>query len=190
MANEKNVFGERSEALRRLRAPWKDRPSIYRHLARHLHPEVPGLLPGAEDLPDEKPKGPGIKIKFSPGLHEGIGMHGNVESEAVEEIATPLKIAASRPPTRSLASLYKALTRHEAIAYVDPLLEWLGNDPEVDPEGMRALAVWLAMEAPDREPVKLAMALLGVFGLAEHIEVLQVLGRHDEFTLYAAVAFR
>jgi hypothetical protein len=47
--------------------------------------------------------------------------------------------------------------------------------------------MWLASQSPDREPVKFGIALLGMF-VATPSGLLQVLGRHDEFTLYSAVA--
>jgi len=53
---------------------------------------------------------------------------------------------------------------------------------------MSAIARWLATEAADREAVKLGVALLGYIGETEDMPLLFTLGRHEEFTLYAAVA--
>jgi hypothetical protein len=44
------------------------------------------------------------------------------------------------------------------------------------------------MEAPDREPVKFGIAILGLFRQPADEELFQALGRHDEFTLFCAVA--
>jgi hypothetical protein len=44
------------------------------------------------------------------------------------------------------------------------------------------------MKAPDREPVKFGIAILGLFQQPGDAELFQVLGRHDEFTLFCAVA--
>jgi hypothetical protein len=51
-----------------------------------------------------------------------------------------------------------------------------------------ALATWLAMNAPDRESVKIAMALLGLVADDQARAVLTTLAKHEEFTLYAVVA--
>ena len=50
------------------------------------------------------------------------------------------------------------------------------------------LARSFVTEAPDREPVKFGIALLGLFRQPGDEELFQTLGRHDEFTLFCAVA--
>ena len=54
---------------------------------------------------------------------------------------------------------------------------------------MRRVGHWLAATATERGPVKLGIALLGVAGVGSAAGLLRTLGAHDEFTLYAAVAF-
>ena len=76
-----------------------------------------------------------------------------------------------------------------ALGIVDPLIASLTQRP-VNTEGLHDLGVWLATTSPDREPVKLGIAFLGVSKLGDAIGVVRLLGRHEEFTLYAAVAFR
>jgi hypothetical protein len=51
-----------------------------------------------------------------------------------------------------------------------------------------ALAQWLAKRAPDRDSVKIAIAILGLVPNDESTRILEVLGRHEEFTLYSVVA--
>lgn len=53
---------------------------------------------------------------------------------------------------------------------------------------LEGTARWLITEARHREPVKLGIALLGLGHSPEDREVLRILGRHEEFTLYVAVA--
>jgi len=48
----------------------------------------------------------------------------------------------------------------------------------------------LATESADRGPVKFGIALLGALRLGAHQYVVSTLGKHDEFTLYAAVALK
>ena len=54
---------------------------------------------------------------------------------------------------------------------------------------MRRVGHWLAATATERGPVKLGIALLGVAGVGDAAGLLRILGAHDEFTLYAVVAF-
>src|SRR6516225_10111196 len=53
---------------------------------------------------------------------------------------------------------------------------------------MTELADSFVTESPDREPVKFGIAILGLFRVPEDQELFQTLGRHDEFTLFCAVA--
>ncbi|MFD1079345.1 hypothetical protein [Longispora fulva] len=46
----------------------------------------------------------------------------------------------------------------------------------------------LASRSSRREPVKLGLALMGLFPVVRHRDLLFTLGRHEEFTLFAAVA--
>ncbi|WP_436492729.1 hypothetical protein [Actinokineospora sp. HUAS TT18] len=80
--------------------------------------------------------------------------------------------------------LYAALREVPAISTVDGLLPRL----ELPRAGVRELGLRLATTAGDREPVKYGIALLGAAGDATDLGTLRVLGRHDEFTLFAAVA--
>ncbi len=73
----------------------------------------------------------------------------------------------------------------KTVDYIDPLLESV-SDEEVDRERLRAR--WLATGAPDREPLKAGIALFGLFPANDARELLLALGRHEEFTLYSAVA--
>jgi hypothetical protein len=57
-----------------------------------------------------------------------------------------------------------------------------------DSSALRAVARWLATTAPDRGAVKVGIALLGVTGVGDALDVVRTLGAHDEFTLYVAVA--
>jgi hypothetical protein len=63
-------------------------------------------------------------------------------------------------------------------------------DKKIAFDRLHAVARWLATEAPDREPVKTAIAILGILQGGEDRDLLLTLGRHEEFTLYAAVALQ
>jgi hypothetical protein len=92
------------------------------------------------------------------------------------------------PTDDHVSKLYAALKTYSSIDFVDPLLEQTANDGGIDADRLHDLAIWLATEAADREPVKLALAFLSVLpGLANR-KVILTLARHEEFTLYASVA--
>jgi len=71
---------------------------------------------------------------------------------------------------------------------VDQLLEAVTAADDLDAERMHAIAHWLAIGAADREPIKFAIALLGVCHGSDDRDLLLTLGRHEEFTLFASVA--
>jgi hypothetical protein len=165
---------------------WGDRPSLYWHIRAHIRPGEAGLAEGGETLPDEERVRGESKIGWAPGAMDGV--FGGVEDaeQVVDEIVRALRDLAEEATTEHTARLYALLAEHRTLDYVDPLLEIVGDD--TDPDRLRAVARWLATEAPDREPVKAGIALLGLFHGSDDREILLTLGRHEEFTLYAAVA--
>jgi hypothetical protein len=80
-------------------------------------------------------------------------------------------------------ALYDGLREGSVLAYVDELLARI-EDPEVHHD----VASWLVRDGEHREPVKFGIALLGLAAGPDDLEVLRVLGRHEEFTLFVSVA--
>ena len=73
------------------------------------------------------------------------------------------KAALKTPTDDRVAKLYTALKDGSAIDCVDPLLEQIVNDGNVNADRLHDVAIWLATKAADREPVKkTALAFLGV----------------------------
>jgi hypothetical protein len=177
-------------------APWGARPSLYEHLRTHY---VPGqrLPDAARELPDERgmraENGAELGVHWSPGAQDGAGRRGGVgpspESAAradhVVDLMRQLMISAT---PKHAQALYQALAHDYAIEIIDPLLERLLKDRLQRSRRLEEIGRWLATRAPDREPVKVGIALLGITTTGETRETLMLLGRHDEFTLYATVA--
>ncbi|KIC38845.1 hypothetical protein RA27_18320 [Ruegeria sp. ANG-R] len=67
------------------------------------------------------------------------------------------------------------------------MIELILEEQVLDAERLREIAFWFTTKAPDREPVKFSMALLGLLRGSDDSDVFLTLGRHDEFTLYSAV---
>ncbi|HYO12056.1 MAG TPA: hypothetical protein VE685_02555 [Thermoanaerobaculia bacterium] len=183
------IFGWSSWALPSDWTPWGDRPSLYEYIQAHVEPGRQGLTEGGETLPDEDEDVKGIH--WAAGAFDGaFGHHGGGASEAdtAQEILAALRAVLAKASRQNLERLYPLLAENSALEYVDPLLEGIAADSELDPERLRAVARWIATRGADRNAVKAAMALLGLFPGEEDRGLLLTLGRHEELTLYAAVA--
>ena len=168
--------------------PWPPGRSIYEHVYAHLPDQGPGLRDGGETLPDEKDDG---ALTWVAGGLDGAYLHhvaGKALRDRARMLHRALRVVVEDASAGKLKKLYDQLLGGSAIDAVDPLLELIEQKEDVDRERLASLALWLARHAPDREPVKIAIALLGLAGTSEHEQVLQVLGRHEEMTLYAAGA--
>lgn len=165
-----------------------DRPSLLGFIQQQL--DADGRLPDPFcRLPDEKPAGPGDITWMAGALDGALGHHagGAGVEETARDIARAIAAAAAKPKRRQLVALYDKVTNDDVLSFVDATIESLaGLRPSAVAVGH--IGTWLASESPDRGPVKLGMALLGVTGAPDG-SVLHELGAHEEFTLYAAVAF-
>lgn len=170
--------------------PWTGATSIYAHLQRHIVPGARGLTEGGARLPDE-PDDDG-SIRWSAGALDGaMGHHFGGAGGARDRAALlhrGLEVVLKDATTLGIAQLYQLMRQGAARECVDRLLERIVEKQALDAPRLGALARWIAANATDREPVKLAIALLGLAGGAEDRELLMTLGRHEEFTLYVAVA--
>jgi hypothetical protein len=174
--------------LESVNPPWGDRPSIYRHIQNNIRPGEPGLGEKGDLFPDETVRG-GKDIRWAPGAFDGVlGHHvrNNEAAEVANKILGSLRALTKKATDERARSLYSLLLEQSALSYVDNLLEAVVADAHLDTERIRHIALWLANGAADREPIKCAIALLGVFH-GDHRDLLLVLGRHEEFTLFAAV---
>ncbi len=160
-------------------------PSIYEFLSARA--DETGRLPEDVRLPDEAPAAPG-ELRWAPGALDGVFGHhvGSGEAEA-HQLAELLTRAANKPSRRRLKRLLAGITDN-MLEVVDATMKRL---VELEPrrDGVRRVGHWLAATATEREKVKLGIALLGIAGVGDAAGLLRTLGAHDEFTLYAAVAF-
>ena len=160
-------------------------PSIYEFLSAKA--DETGRLPEDVRLPDEAPSAPGTVV-WAAGALEGVFGHrvdsGNVEADRLAELLTR---AADKPSRRRLRRLMAGIT-HSMVEVVDATMARL-VELEARRDGIHRVGHWLAATATEREHVKLGVALLGLTGVGDAAGLLRTLGAHDEFTLYAAVAF-
>ncbi|MBM7769906.1 hypothetical protein JOD54_000110 [Actinokineospora baliensis] len=159
-----------------------DRPSIHDHVAGHLDPSGRGLLPGGDVLPDAQ-----IDHRRGGGLVPWSDGTALTHHPAEVATALPALVAAAIADGRHEA-LYSALCDRDVLAELDQVLS--GVRALGLPDGVRALGRKLATEAEHRAPVKFGIALLGLGADAADVDVLLRLGRHEEFTVFAAAAVR
>lgn len=165
------------------------KPSIYDHVRQHVPPAGLGLLKGGQKLPDEDElEG---RVRWAAGAMDGVGTHhfgtGADEGEPDEVFDLVFAATSGSPSAGAFDRLYARLVSCSAIGLVDPLLERIGQSP-LPPARIHRLGRRLAERSRHREPVKVGIALLGAVRGADDRELLTTLGRHEEFTVYSAVA--
>jgi hypothetical protein len=162
-------------------------PSLHAFILERLD-EAGRLADSGVTLPDEPESGDGIR--WAPGAMDGaFGHHGGggAAEQRAAQVADLFAKLARRTTTRRLRKLYAMLLDDNVLDYVDPMIERLAG-LEPDRARIHELGHWLATTASDRGPVKVGLALMGVTGLGDDVDVVRALGAHDEFTLFAAVA--
>lgn len=115
-------------------------------------------------LPDEKPLAPG-KVGWMAGVLDGVMGHhtggAGAAGETARDLAQAIVSASARPRRRELAALYTRLAAEDVLSFIDPAIEALAElrPPTTD---IAELGTWLASESPDRGPVEVGIALLGI----------------------------
>ncbi len=174
--------------LTNVERPWQDGVSIHSHIREHISPDANGLQAGGNRLPDEVDDG---GVKWAAGAMDGaFGHHGGGGNEQTRAklLHRALKVVVEDASSEKMKKLYEQLLQEGVLDFIDPLLELIAERQDLDAERLEELAVWIAKNAPDREPVKFAIAVLGIAQGSDNSTLLLTLGRHEEFTLYSAVA--
>jgi hypothetical protein len=166
-------------------------PSIYEHIRAHLSDS--GLDEGGETLPDEDAimSESEIALRWAPGALEGAFVrHAAAEDDeaVVTDVHRALLQLADHPDRGSRERAAAAMRRAEPRSHVDAVLERLRDSPPEDFGRLYVEMQAIATGADRREEVKFALAVLGAYGRDEDVELLRTFARHEEFTLYAAVA--
>jgi hypothetical protein len=144
-------------------------------------------------LPDEEPAS-GDKVRFASGAWDGILTHHmgtsgeHEEAKFVNDALDSLKKLIRSDDDRSRRDFYGRLLKTSIVPYADAFIEELSRQREFGPEALRRHARWLVQVATHREPLKVGVVLLGLSGTPEDVDDLIALARHDEFTLFEAVA--
>jgi len=170
--------------------PWAVSDSIYETIRSKI--DEHGRLQD-DKLPDDESFWEGQPLRWVAGGFDGaFGHHagGGKEEANIKETLRLLAELSRKPGPKTRRAAYLKLMEGDVLSVIDPLLEALRNYPGINAESLYHEAFWLAEKGAHRNAVKFGIALLGQFETEHHRELMLTLGRHDEFTLYAAVAIQ
>lgn len=172
-----------NEAVRPL---WEGRSSIY----SYIH-EQGNSLDGS--LPDDEEFWDGSEIRWvAGGLDGAFGHHAGPDNmtDEVRELVQLLARHTRKPRNATRKVIYAKLVKMDIGGMIDAVLDEVRKHPGMQPNALFQEARWFAENAAHRNAVKFGIALLGLFQNEQVKDLLLTLGKHDEFTLYAAVAIR
>ena len=180
----------RDKDIKEEELPWHNLPSIFGHIQSNLDSEGK-LTEAGYNLPDEIRRKGDEKLRWAPGAKDGIIAQNDsdrdLEMDAKKVVELIKKISAKNALSEKV-ELYNILLKDNLIGFVDyALAEIVASHVFIDPY-LHEYAKWLAFKSPDRGPVKFGIALLGLFGDQMDIDNIFILGKHEEFTLFSAVA--
>lgn len=167
---------------------WRTQDSIHNFLSSNI--DTDGKLnEKANDLPDEVRDD--NEIKFAPGLMDAMfGADNSDDSKKrTQELYKHLKRVAKNGDKISEQEFYKLVTEDEGvISIIDNFLQLASDDGLPVEPYLFQFSKDLATKAPKRNAVKFGIALLGLGHNKSVLNDLQILGLHDEFTVYATIA--
>ena len=170
--------------------PWYNLTSIFGYMESNLDKEGKLTVKGNR-LPDEERRYKDEKFRWvSGGMDGAFGHHGgggNSEKDA-KNVADLVKSISQKNTQSKKVELYNILLKDNLMDFVDPALEKIGAScVSIEPH-LHEYAKWLAFQSPDRGPVKFGIALLGLIRDKNDMDKIITLGKHEEFTLFSAVA--
>lgn len=164
--------------------------SIYEHIRDHLPVDGPGLLPGGERLPDDGFTPDGGR-RLAPGAADSLSNQPiflQARSEETGAILTALEELSRRPSVKNRRHLEALVRGRRCIRVIDPLLEAMRGESRIDQAALYPELRRMLLETHWREVAKLCIALLGLYREASDVALLRTFARHEEFTLFVAVA--
>ena len=149
--------------------------SIFEHIDAHVQPGVAGLAEGGRRLPDD---GEIVAEPRDPAAAEA----------AVERIYAALVTLAAKPNANRYRRVRELFREGDVRGRIDALRDRLSAEPPAHADRLYPELHEIFLRSGYRDEVKYAMALMSGFGRREDADRFRVVGRHEEFTLYAAVA--
>jgi hypothetical protein len=170
--------------------PWKGKQSLYEAIKGNLDDK--GILQN-DILPDDEEFWGGKPFRWvAGGLDGAFGHHASSEDNklVVNTIVNLLVKNSRRPSNKLKRKIYLKLLTEDTLSVIDDILELLREQSGVNHSNLYEEAYWLASEGTHRNVVKFGIALLGLFQTDKHLELIMTLGKHEEFTLFSAVAIQ
>src|SRR4051794_6838825 len=149
--------------------------SIFEHIDAHVRSGVAGLAEGGHQMPDDE------EIVAAPAGADAAGA-------AVERIYAALVKLAAKPNSTRHQRVRELFREGDVRGRIDALRDRLGAEPPPHADRLYPELHDIFLRSGYRDEVKYAMALMSGFGRREDADLFRVIGRHEEFTLYAAVA--
>ena len=171
--------------------PWMHTPSIYDYILDNLDPETGRLIEAGWTLPDEERRYADTKLRWVPGALDGtLGHHGSPDSENEKANLISIHLAniANHNDLKDKIALYNLLLEDDLVGYIDLAIDKITQSNIPPYPNVNDFVLFLLKNAPDRGPVKFAIAILGIMRSKSEIDDVSLLGKHEEFTLYSAVA--
>lgn len=182
----RSLFGQKKPT----ESPWNE-DSIYSLIQSRVDPDTGKLDTDDLVLPDDVEVQGDSGVRWAAGAMDGVAsyhMGTQKQKTMAKRVASLIGDVAKNGDTRAEASLVEILADESILGIIDDVIELLANSgPPVEPH-LHVLALNLCTRTNRRGAVKLGIALLGVMAIKKHEPIIQTLGKHDEFTLYAAVA--
>ena len=179
--------------------------SLYEHIRANRMPSG-GIAAASLVLPDEPsddaaPYG-GPRIRWAAGARDGVAVfHVSSRPPGIRQVAPIVDTLlawvrdAQTEEREALETVVSRVVGDEAfVPFVGPVLDRLESALDDEEKGSLARVQMpvatrrLLLETERRDTLKLAIALLGPFGTKEDKDLLETVGLHDEFTLYAIEA--
>ena len=170
---------------------WGEGESIYEFISRHLVASTGALSEKAGDLPDEAKRNKPGEVRWVAGGLDGVFGHHGGGAQAEEKASRVALLVAQIARTGAIEAqreLYGLLLENSFLDILDPAVERMVQQRTPITPALHEFALTLATRSPDREPVKFAITLLGIIRDPADVKVVALLGKHEEFTLFSAVA--
>lgn len=166
--------------------------SIFDHVRAHMDPQTHELTAQGIALPDDHLYGPhGAGLTFAPGAREAvISWQDDIPNDVAgaQDIVAAIKEFGDSGDAEDLRTLYVLLRRDQLITVIDDVMKGITQLPDEAIYRLLDLVELFFYRAPDRGPVKFALAVLGQSDAAHMMNDIKTIGHHEEFTLYAAAA--
>lgn len=179
--------------------------SLYEHIRANRMPSG-GIAAASLVLPDEPaddaaPYG-GPRIRWAAGARDGVAVfHLSGRPPGIRQVAPIVDTLllwvrdAGAEEREAIEQVVSRVVGDDAfVPFVGPVLDRLEAALDDEESGslarvqMPAATRRLLLETERRDTLKLAISLLGPFGTRDDKDVLETVGLHDEFTLYAIEA--